>query len=74
VSDELRTGVLKRVLPTYGGAADVSIFAVYPTRHLVPFKVRAFVDYFARLYGSEPYWDRDLAPPLTQVVPLAAAG
>jgi DNA-binding transcriptional LysR family regulator len=73
VSDELRKGVLKRVLPAYGGAADVSIFAVYPTRHLVPFKVRAFVDYFARLYGSEPYWDRDLAPPLTQVVPLAAA-
>lgn len=61
IHEELRTGVLKRVLPAYSGASDVSIFAVYPTRHLVPFKVRAFVDYFAKLYGASPYWDRSIA-------------
>lgn len=62
ISEELSSGVLKRVLPAYSGAADVSIFAVYPTRHLVPFKVRAFVDFFARLFGPDPYWDRAIAP------------
>lgn len=61
VSQELMNGTLKRILPAYGGASDVSIYAVYPTRHLVPFKVRTFVDFFAAAFGPEPYWDRNIA-------------
>ncbi len=62
VSEELKSGVLKRILPAYAGSDKVSIYAIYPSRRLVPPKVRAFVDYLAELYGPEPYWDRNLAP------------
>jgi DNA-binding transcriptional LysR family regulator len=63
VSRELRRGILKRVMPSYCGAADVAIYAVYSGRRLVPVKVRAFVDYLAGIFGPEtPYWDRDIAP------------
>jgi DNA-binding transcriptional LysR family regulator len=36
----------------------VSIWAAHPSRHLVPAKTRAFVDFFADWFGSPPYWDR----------------
>lgn len=62
VSNELMNGSLKRILPAYEGASDVAIYAVYPTRHLVPFKVRTFVEYVAAVFGSEPYWDRNIGP------------
>lgn len=68
VSNELKTGVLKRVLPGYGSSPDVSIHAVYSGRRLVPVKVRAFVDYLVTIFGGpdEPYWDRDIAPLLAR--------
>lgn len=63
VSRELKRGVLKRVMPAYSGASDVNIYAVYPSRRLVPLKVRVFVDYLAKVLGpDEPYWDRDIWP------------
>lgn len=64
VSQELKSGVLRRVLPAYGSSADVNIHAVYSGRRLVPVKVRVFVDYLAGLFGGseEPYWDREIAP------------
>lgn len=65
VVNELKLGVLKRVLPEYSGAADVNIYCVYSGRRLVPPKVRAFVDHFAGVFGGEvPYWDRDIEPRL----------
>jgi DNA-binding transcriptional LysR family regulator len=67
VGNELKLGVLKRVLPEYGGAADVNIYCVYAGRRLVPPKVRAFVDYFAGVFGGEvPYWDREIEAPLVR--------
>ncbi len=60
VSNELRTGVLRRILPAYAGSDKVSIYAIYPSRRLVPPKVRAFVDYLAELFSPEPYWDRGI--------------
>jgi DNA-binding transcriptional LysR family regulator len=60
VAEELRQGRLQRILPQYEGLAEVGIFAVFPTRELVPSKVRAFVDYLVELFGPEPYWDRDI--------------
>jgi len=67
VSAELKRGVLRRVLPAYGSASDVNIYAVYSGRRLVPVKVRAFVDYLVAAFGpEEPYWDREIQPILTR--------
>jgi DNA-binding transcriptional LysR family regulator len=68
VSHELKSGVLRRVLPGYGGSTDVNIHAVYAGRRLVPVKVRAFVDYLVTIFGGpdEPYWDRQIAPLLVR--------
>lgn len=69
INNELKLGILRRVLPEYAGAADVNIYCVYEGRRLVPPKVRAFVDYFAAVFGGdEPYWDREIL-----VVPGRAA-
>nr|WP_315598438.1 LysR family transcriptional regulator [uncultured Cupriavidus sp.] len=67
VASHLRRGELITVLDEYPVLPAVSIWAVYPSRHLVPAKTRAFVDFFADWFGSPPYWDRgDLpAPPAT---------
>ncbi len=68
VANELKLGTLRRVLPQYSGASDVNIYAVYAGRRLVPPKVRAFVDYFAGVFGPDlPYWDRDIGPLLERV-------
>ncbi len=65
VSAELKRGALRRVMPEFGSAPDVNIYAVYSGRRLVPVKVRAFVDYMVGIFGpDEPYWDRDIAPVL----------
>lgn len=67
ISSELKTGVVRRILPAYGGSPDVSIHAVYSGRRLVPVKVRAFVDYLVTIFGpDEPYWDREIAPLLVR--------
>jgi DNA-binding transcriptional LysR family regulator len=41
--DAVERGVLVRLLPRYL-CAPVSVFAIYPSRQLVPLKVRAFLD------------------------------
>ncbi len=61
VGAELKRGRLKRILPQYCGSSDVAIYAVYPSSRQVPSKVCAFVDYFAKIYGTEPYWEKSLA-------------
>jgi DNA-binding transcriptional LysR family regulator len=67
VHNELKRGVLKRVLPAYSGGADVNIYGVYSGRRLVPVKVRAFVEYLSSIFGPDiPYWDRDIPSLLSQ--------
>ena len=61
VGTDLKRGRLKRILPQYRGSADVAIHAVYPSSRQLPAKVRTFVDYFAKIYGTEPYWDKGLS-------------
>jgi DNA-binding transcriptional LysR family regulator len=69
VSAELKRGVVRRVMPAYGSASDVNIYAVYSGRRLVPVKVRAFVDYLVAAFGpEEPYWDREIHHILTREV------
>lgn len=60
IGNELRSGVLKPVLPDHPGAADVSIFAVHPATNFVPAGVRAFIDHLRAIYGDAPSWDRAL--------------
>lgn len=60
VGNELRSGVLKPVLPDHPGAADVNIFAVHPATNFVPPGVRAFIDHLRAIYGDAPSWDRAL--------------
>jgi DNA-binding transcriptional LysR family regulator len=38
---------------------------VYPSRKLVPAKVKVFVDYLASKCAPHPYWDRDVFGPAT---------
>ena len=52
VSAELKRGVLRRLMPSYGSAIDVNIYAVYSGRRLVPVKVRAFVNYLVSVVRS----------------------
>jgi DNA-binding transcriptional LysR family regulator len=60
VAEELRTGTLIRILPSWQGASDVGIFAVHPRSTLVAPNVQAFVDYLQQLFQPEPPWDREL--------------
>ncbi|MBV8273628.1 MAG: LysR family transcriptional regulator [Cupriavidus sp.] len=62
VAPYLRGGELVTVLDEYPVLPAVSIWAVYPSRHLVPAKTRAFVEFFADRFGSPPYWDRGDCP------------
>lgn len=55
---DLQKGTLRAVLCDYAPWQS-SIYAVYPSgRHLTP-KVRAFIDFLARRFGPQPYWDWD---------------
>lgn len=60
ISDDLKAGRLRIVLPDYQEGTRQSIYAVYPCRQYIPAKLRVFVDFLAQRYGPEPYWDRDL--------------
>lgn len=59
VGEELRTGRLVRVLPEVEGSHNITVSAVYPSRHFLPSKVRVFIDYLVNVYGPSPYWDRE---------------
>jgi DNA-binding transcriptional LysR family regulator len=55
----LRSGGLVRLLPEYQAMfmpGDQFIWAVYPPKHVVPPKVRKFIDSFAAYIGAPPYW------------------
>lgn len=60
VGDAVRDGhlvALRLDQPTYGLLA---VHAVLPFGRHPPAKVRAFIDFLARRFGSEPSWDRGL--------------
>ncbi len=61
VGPELSSGRLVVVLPQFHASRHVALNAVYPSRRFLPAKVRIFIDYLARIYGPEPYWDRGLS-------------
>ena len=48
----LRSGRLVQVLPQYD-TPDADIYAVYPQRHQVAARVRAFVDFLASSFSQQ---------------------
>lgn len=60
VGPDIKRGALEVVLPEWRGSSRVAIYAVYPTREFLPAKVNAFFEFMTKLYGPEPYWERDL--------------
>ncbi len=60
IGPELKSGELEVILPEYSGSNNIAIYAVYPSREFMPSKVNVFIDFLAELYGSEPYWEKEL--------------
>lgn len=60
IAAELKSGELEIVLPGYRGPSNFGIYAVYPCREFMPAKVNAFIEFLSELYGSNPYWNKDV--------------
>ena len=56
IGSELERGELVRVLPSYKGASNHAIHAVYPSRDFLPAKVNIFIEHLAGIYASETTW------------------
>jgi DNA-binding transcriptional LysR family regulator len=61
VGQDLATGRLQRVLPHYRSPSRAGLFAVFPSKELMPLKVRHFIDFLCELYGPKPPWERAVA-------------
>lgn len=57
VGSDIKEGRLVKLLPDYA-TLEVTIFLVYPHRHYLSPKVRAFCEFFAARIGEKPDWDR----------------
>ena len=55
ISDDLKAGRLVEVMPSYR-SVELGIYAVYPSRKLLPLKVRLMVDYLAAALADKA-WD-----------------
>lgn len=58
VYKHLERGDLIQILRDYPLVSESAIWAVYPSSRLLAPKVRVFIDYFSKCYGSPPYWDQ----------------
>ena len=58
----LAEGSLVHVCPGYTFHSDVAIYAVYPSRRLLPAKTRVFIEFLAESFGPDPYWDKSDDP------------
>ncbi|HGH6014406.1 TPA: LysR family transcriptional regulator [Vibrio mimicus] len=58
VSKDLTRGTLKSVMTQYSLPVH-AVYAVFPERKHLPYKVRAFIDFLQQKLGNDqPYWDR----------------
>lgn len=61
IGDDVRTGRLRLVLPErqwlMAPGPERAIWAIYPPKKVVSPKVKAFVAFLAKSFGSPPYWD-----------------
>ncbi len=58
VQEELASGQLKRVLPTYEGAEENVLWLIYPKSNVLSPKVRVFMDFLIAEIGRSPPWER----------------
>lgn len=61
VGEDIRKGLLVPLLTDYR-MPELYIYVVYPHRHNLSPKVRAFVEFMAARIGDPPYWDSADAP------------
>ncbi|MFC6672635.1 LysR family transcriptional regulator [Marinobacterium aestuariivivens] len=52
----IASGQLRVIMPEYE-PEPMGLYAVYAHRHLLPSKVRTFVDFLDGYFGDPPYWD-----------------
>lgn len=57
VDHDIAEGRLARVLPEYEGSLDVGIYAVHPSKMLVPRAVSELIAYLSRLYAAPTPWE-----------------
>jgi DNA-binding transcriptional LysR family regulator len=57
VGPDLRSGRLVRLMPDHS-AEKADIFAVYPSRHNLSPKIRAFIDHLVQCFQPVPPWER----------------
>jgi len=55
--EDLRSGALVELMPEYR-AAEIGVYAVYPTRKQLPLKVRRLVDYLVECF-KDVSWERE---------------
>jgi DNA-binding transcriptional LysR family regulator len=56
VFDDIRQGRLTRLLPDYS-TTELTVYAVYPTRKLLPVKVRRLIDFLVEAFRTPPWMD-----------------
>jgi DNA-binding transcriptional LysR family regulator len=56
VSEEVKRGRLLTVLDEFASPGN-NIYAVYPERHLLPAKVKLFIEFLRKAFGDPPYWE-----------------
>jgi DNA-binding transcriptional LysR family regulator len=56
VSEEIKRGRLVSVLDDFSVPGN-NIYAVFPERHLLPAKVRFFIEHLKEAFGDPPYWE-----------------
>lgn len=54
IGEDLRSGALVEILPAWH-TLELNIYAVYPTRKLLPLKVRRFIDFLVEQF-TQPAW------------------
>ena len=62
IAEEIKAGRLRHVLPEWFSMINTKpsgIFGIFPPHHMVPPKVRAFLDFAQKRFGRPPYWDPD---------------
>lgn len=52
----INSGKLKPILCDYK-IKDVAVYAIYPAQRHLPARVRALVDFLAKRFGDNPYWE-----------------
>ncbi|MEX0922171.1 MAG: LysR family transcriptional regulator [Rhodovibrionaceae bacterium] len=60
VTEELRSGALRVLLPDWQVYPRIDVNAVFPASRNLSLKVRVFVDFLAARFGETPSWDEGL--------------